>query len=104
MAVLDNTSGHLQLEHLRIRQTPEAASVHVTMDLHPPHHLLEMITSVSQGMCILGTAMEMNGTASTPMTLSGMVKTVTPPVHVALSTILHISPKPSTRQLAMSLS
>ena len=39
---------------------------------------------------------------STPMTLSGMGETVTPPVHVVLSTILHISPKPSARQLLMT--
>ena len=37
----------------------------------------------------------------TPMTLSGIVKTVTPPVHVALSTILHISLKPSARLLEL---
>ena len=101
MAVLDNTSGHLLMEHGKISQTPEAASVHVTMDLHPSHHLLEKITSVSLGMYV---AVVYQLTASTPMTLSGMVKTVTPPVHVALSTILHISPKPSTRQLLMTLS
>ena len=66
-------------------------------------HLLEKITSVSLGMCILGTEIVLQSTHSTPMTLSGMVKTVTPTVHVALSTILHISPKPSARQLAMIL-
>ena len=38
----------------------------------------------------------------TPMTFSGMGETVTPPVHVVLFTILHISPKPSTSQLLMT--
>ena len=66
--------------------------------------LLEKITSVSQGMCGQGTTIVQIGSGSTPMTLSGMVKAVTPPVHVALSTILHISSKPSTRQLPMTSS
>ena len=85
-----------------MKQHPEHITVHVTMELHPSHHLLEKITSVSLGMYGLG--IDSQCTDSTPMTLSGMVKTVTPPVHVALSTILHISPKPSAKQLPMTLS
>ena len=39
----------------------------------------------------------------TLMTFSGMGETATPPVHVVLSTILHISPKHLARQLLMTL-
>ena len=42
------------------------------------------------------------GYRSDALALSGMGETVTPPVHVVLSTILHISPKPSARQLLMT--
>ena len=42
-------------------------------------------------------------TFHTPMTLSGMGKTATPAVHVALFTILLISPNPSASQLLMIL-
>ena len=42
-------------------------------------------------------------THSTPMTLSGMVGTATPPAHVAHSIILRILPKSSTGQLQMTL-
>ena len=66
--------------------------------IHLSHHLLEKITSVSLGMYLVVAY----HTHSTPMTFSGMRETVTPPVHVVLSTILHISPKPSTRQLLMT--
>ena len=66
------------------------------------HHLLEKITSVSLDMYILGFKTLQIYTNFTPMTLSGMGETVTAPVHVVLSTILHISPKPSARQLLMT--
>ena len=38
----------------------------------------------------------------TQMTLSGMERTVTPPVHVALFTTRHTSPKPSMKLLMMT--
>ena len=98
MAVLDNTSGHLQLGHVRIIIHRVSPVVHVTLPVTQCHHLLETITSVSLDMYMV----VVQRPHSTPMTFSGMEETVTPPVHVVLSTILHISPKPSTRQLPMT--
>ena len=66
------------------------------------HHLLKKITSVSLDMNVLDIGMRVQSTHSTAMTFSGMGETVTSPVHVVLSTILHISPKPSTRQLLLT--
>ena len=58
----------------------------------PP--FVEKITSVSLGTCGLGIKTSQIGPDSTPMIFSGMGETVILPVHVVLSTILHISPKP----------
>ena len=70
-------------------------AVHVILlVLYLSHHLLEKITSVRLDMYILGMTVQESGADSTPMTFSGMGETVTPPVHVVLSTILHFSPKP----------
>ena len=61
--------------------------------LSTSHHLLEKIISVRVDMYILVIEIPLIGTDFTPVTLSGMGETVPPPVHVVLSTILHISPK-----------
>ena len=58
---------------------------------------------MSLDMYILDEGIAVQSTHSTPMTLSGMEETVTPPVHVILSTILHTSQKLSARQLLMIL-
>ena len=106
MAVLGNTSGHLQLGQERILQLfifiiATCAPVR-NLDIIILHHLLVKITFVSQGMC--SQAIMARGRDSTAMTLSGMVRTVTPPVHVAPSTIPHTLPNLSARQLPMTSS
>ena len=69
---------------------------HKTLPSMPDH-----FANASSGP-VLDIGMTVQSAHSTPMTLSGMEETVTPPVHVVLSTILHISPKPSARQLLMT--
>ena len=73
-----------------------------TNGVYLSHHLLEKITFMSPGTCGLDIKTPQIGPDSTPMTFSGMGETVTLPVHVVLSTILHISPKSSARQLLMT--
>ena len=77
--------------------------VHVAlMVVYRSHNLLVKITSVRLDMNRLAPRM-LQSTDSTPGTLYGMGETVTQTVHVVLSAILHISPKPSTSQLLMTL-
>ena len=88
-------SGHLVMEHGRMIQHTKCNPVHVILlVLYLSHHLLEKITSVSLDMYILDIGKAMQSKYFIQMTLSGMGETVTPPVHVVPSTILHISPNP----------
>ena len=48
VAVLNNTSGHLLMEHGRMIQDTKSTTVHVILTvLYQLHHLFEKITSVS---------------------------------------------------------
>ena len=77
------------MEDGRIIQDTKPTTVHVILlVLYPSHHLLEKIFSVSLDMYMI---VVYQHTHSTPMTLSGMGETVTPPVHVVLSTILYFT-------------
>ena len=95
MAVLNNTSGHLQPLPLKLPQAMKA--VHAMVQGSVFHHSLEMTISVSQvsAQVPLGVFMQ--------MIHSGMVKAVLAAVNVAHSTVLHALSKNSLPLLLMPL-
>ena len=90
MGVHDNTSGHLQLVILRFMAPMPIGPVLVMLpSIFPPNHLWVETISVNQDI----TQGQVNQSVqhSIQTILSGMEMAVLPPVHVAYSTILHIS-------------
>ena len=83
MALLDNTSGHLLLDLLRIGHTKMPVLVMLLLTL-AYHHLWVETISVSQGF-----PTQDQSVAFIRMTLSGMAVDVLAPVAVAHSIILH---------------
>ena len=84
MALLDNTSGHLQLVLKKMRQNRQNPVLVMLLLTLKSHHLWVETISVSQGL-----TRDHQQVAFIQMTLSGMAVDVLPAVAVAHSTILH---------------